>query len=82
MIQFVDRRTTTGGHGNADATPEGVCTASRDAVLSSLKFSAAGLAGVKANTRGAIFDTLRRKGTFGTSGHACACSAAIRSRSS
>jgi len=67
----VDEFNFTGGHGNADMTAE-VRLNSKPSTLttSSLNFSAAGLAGVwaEANTREAIFESLRRKETFGTSG--------------
>ncbi|MEZ5557879.1 MAG: DUF3604 domain-containing protein [Pseudomonadales bacterium] len=61
----------TGGHGNADATPE-LRLADRPSTLttSNLHFSASGLTGVwaESNTREAIFDAFRRKETFATSG--------------
>ncbi len=61
----------TGGHGNADATPEArLAGAESTLVTSSLNFSASGLAGVwaESNTREAIFAALRRGETFATSG--------------
>jgi hypothetical protein len=67
----VEENNYTGGHGNADATPQiRLHSKPSTLVLSSLKFSASGLAGVwaEANTREAIFDAMRRKETFATSG--------------
>lgn len=67
----VEENNYTGGHGNADATAERrLHSEPSTLVQSSLKFSSAGLAGVwaESNTREAIFDALRRKETFATSG--------------
>jgi hypothetical protein len=67
----VEENNFTGGHGNADKTPEVRLNSKPSTlVLSSLAFSASGLAGVwaESNTRESIFDALRRKETFGTSG--------------
>jgi hypothetical protein len=67
----VEESNFTGGHGNADMTAE-VRLDSRPSTLadSSLSFSASGLAVVwaEANTREAIFDAMRRRETFATSG--------------
>jgi len=67
----VEENNFTGGHGNADATPQTrLHSQPSTLVASSLSFSAAGLTGVwaEANTRDAIFDALRRKETFATTG--------------
>ena len=61
----------SGGHGNADATPQKRLHSKESTLaLASTNFSAAGLAGVwaEANTREAIFDAMRRRETFATSG--------------
>jgi len=61
----------SGGHGNADATPQiRLHGQASTLVSSSLRFSAAGLTGVwaESNTREAIFAALRRKETFATTG--------------
>jgi hypothetical protein len=61
----------SGGHGNADATPQvRLHGQASTLVLSSLRFSASGLTGVwaESNTREAIFAALRRKETFATTG--------------
>jgi len=67
----VEENNFTGGHGNADATPQTRLHGQPSTLVhSSLSFSASGLAGVwaESNTREAIFDALRRKETFATSG--------------
>ncbi len=67
----VEENNFTGGHGNADKTAEVRLNSKPSTLaLSSLVFSASGLAGVwaESNTRESIFDALRRKETFGTSG--------------
>jgi hypothetical protein len=67
----VDENNFSGGHGNADGTPQTrLHSQASTLVTSSLRFSAAGLTGVwaEANTREAIFDALRRKETFATTG--------------
>jgi len=61
----------TGGHGNADATPQiRLHGQASTLVTSNLRFSASGLTGVwaESNTRESIFDALRRKETFATTG--------------
>ena len=67
----VEENNFTGGHGNADMTAE-IRINSKPSTLtaSSLNFSASGLAGVWAtqNTREAIFDAIRAKETFATTG--------------
>jgi hypothetical protein len=67
----VEENNFTGGHGNADATPQvRLHGEASTLVTSSLRFSASGLTGVwaESNTREAIFDALRRKETFATTG--------------
>ena len=67
----IEENNFTGGHGNADATPEKrLHNKESTLVLASTNFSAAGLAGVwaESNTRESIFAALRRRETFGTSG--------------
>ena len=67
----VEENNFTGGHGNADATPQiRLHGQSSTLVSTSLRFSASGLTGVwaESNTREAIFDALRRKETFATTG--------------
>ncbi|MDH5736712.1 MAG: DUF3604 domain-containing protein [Gammaproteobacteria bacterium] len=67
----VEEDNFTGGHGNADMTAE-LRLNSKPSTLtaSSLNFSASGLAGVWAteNTREALFDAIRAKETFATTG--------------
>jgi hypothetical protein len=67
----VEEDNFTGGHGNADATPQTrLHSQPSTLVASSLSFSAAGLTGVwaESNTRDALFDAMRRKETFATTG--------------
>ncbi len=67
----VEENNYTGGHGNADATPQvRLHGEASTLVTSSLRFSASGLTGVwaESNTREAIFAALRRKETFATTG--------------
>lgn len=67
----VDEFNFTGGHGNADMTPEKRLNSKPSTLAtSSLNFSASGLAGVWAqeNTRESIFEAMRNKETFATSG--------------
>ena len=67
----VEENNFTGGHGNADATPQiRLHGQSSTLVSTSLRFSASGLTGVwaESNTREAIFEALRRKETFATTG--------------
>src|SRR5262249_51207055 len=67
----VEENNFTGGHGNADATPQiRLHGQSSTLVSTSLRFSASGLTGVwaESNTRESIFDALRRKETFATTG--------------
>jgi hypothetical protein len=79
----VEEDTFVGHRGTDDDTPDdrlgpGILTAG------GIAYDPGGLAGVWAeeNARGAIFDALRRRETFGTSGRASpsACSAAPTSR--
>ena len=60
----IEENNFSGGHGNADATPQKRLHSKESTLaLASTNFSAAGLAGVwaEANTREAIFDALRRR---------------------
>jgi len=60
----------TGGHGVFDATPEARLAGKIQAGMEVLKTGTSGLAGVWAeqNTRESIFDAMRRKEVYGTSG--------------
>jgi hypothetical protein len=67
----VEENNFTGGHGNADSTAEKRLNSKESTLaLASTNFSASGLAGVwaESNTRDAIFDAMRRRETFATSG--------------
>ena len=59
-----------GGHANLDGTPKARLAGQIEAGMEILKLSTSGLAGVWAeqNTRESIFDAMRRKETYGTSG--------------
>jgi Protein of unknown function (DUF3604). len=59
-----------GGHSFLDATPKARLSGTVEAGMDILKLSTSGLAGVWAeeNTRESIFDAMKRKETFGTSG--------------
>jgi hypothetical protein len=59
-----------GGHASLDATPKARLAGKIEAGMEVLKLSTSGLAGVWAeqNTRESIFDAMRRKETYGTSG--------------
>lgn len=59
-----------GGHAGMDATPKARLAGKIEAGMEVLKLSTSGLAGVWAeqNTRESIFDAMRRKETYGTSG--------------
>lgn len=60
----------SGGHGMMDATPEARLAGRVESGMETLKTGTSGLAGVWAeqNTREAIFDAMRRKEVYGTSG--------------
>lgn len=60
----------TGGHGMFDATPKARLAGKTEAGMEVLKTGTSGLAGVWAeqNTRESIFDAMRRKEVYGTSG--------------
>jgi len=67
----VEENNFTGGHGNADSTADKRLNSKESTLaLASTNFSASGLAGVwaESNTRDAIFDAMRRRETFATSG--------------
>lgn len=67
----VDEFNFTGGHGNADMNAEARLHSKPSTLTaSSLNFSSSGLAGVwaQSNTRESIFDAIRARETFGTSG--------------
>ncbi len=59
-----------GGHSGLDGTPQARLAGKVEAGMEVLKLSTSGLAGVWAeqNTRESIFDAMRRKETYGTSG--------------
>jgi hypothetical protein len=59
-----------GGHATLDATPKARLAGKTELGMEVVKLSTSGLAGVwaEANTREAIFDAMRRKETYGTSG--------------
>ena len=65
-----EHRTTFGGHGLLDATPQARLSGKEEAGLTMDQLSVSGLGGVWAeeNTRESIFAAMQRKETFGTSG--------------
>src|SRR4030095_16065688 len=59
-----------GGHASLDGAPEARLAGKIEAGMEVVKLSTSGLAGVWAeqNTRASLFDAMRRKETYGTSG--------------